>query len=81
MSSGNIFFEERSVKLELIEPYQSHVGVDEKMSLHSGGILLFRSRDDRLEVLLVHPGGPFWSKRTREPGRYLRGYLKSMKAP
>jgi predicted NUDIX family NTP pyrophosphohydrolase len=26
----------------------------------SAGILLYRRRDDRLEVLLVHPGGPFW---------------------
>ena len=31
------------------------------MSVHSGGILLFRIKDKRLEVLLVHPGGPFWS--------------------
>jgi len=29
----------------------------------SAGILLFRRRADRLEVLLVHPGGPFWAKR------------------
>jgi predicted NUDIX family NTP pyrophosphohydrolase len=27
---------------------------------HSAGILLFRTRDGRLEVLLVKPGGPFW---------------------
>ena len=29
----------------------------------SAGILPYRSRDDRLEVLLVHPGGPFWAKK------------------
>jgi predicted NUDIX family NTP pyrophosphohydrolase len=29
----------------------------------SGGVLLFRRGDDGLEVLLVHPGGPFWAKR------------------
>ena len=29
----------------------------------SAGILLYRRRGDGLEVLLVHPGGPFWSKR------------------
>ena len=29
----------------------------------SGGILLFRRRDGRLQVLLAHPGGPFWAKR------------------
>lgn len=29
----------------------------------SAGILLYRRRDGRLEVLLAHPGGPFWAKR------------------
>ncbi len=28
---------------------------------HSAGILLFRRREHKLEVLLVHPGGPFWA--------------------
>src|SRR5512136_2146970 len=31
------------------------------MSVHSAGVLLYRFRDGGLEVLLVHPGGPFWS--------------------
>ncbi len=31
------------------------------MSHHSAGILLYRYRDRHLEVLLVHPGGPYWS--------------------
>ena len=29
----------------------------------SAGILLHRRRTGRLEVLLVHPGGPFWARR------------------
>jgi predicted NUDIX family NTP pyrophosphohydrolase len=29
----------------------------------SAGLLLFRRRDGRLEVLLAHPGGPFWASR------------------
>ena len=29
----------------------------------SAGILLFRRLEGRTEVLLVHPGGPFWSKK------------------
>ena len=29
----------------------------------SAGLMLFRRRNDRLEVLLVHPGGPFWTRR------------------
>lgn len=30
------------------------------MAVHSYGILLFRYSDGALQVLLVHPGGPFW---------------------
>jgi predicted NUDIX family NTP pyrophosphohydrolase len=33
------------------------------MAASSAGILLHRRRGDRLEVLLVHPGGPFWARR------------------
>jgi predicted NUDIX family NTP pyrophosphohydrolase len=33
------------------------------MNVHSGGILLFRYRDGRLQIMLVHPGGPFWVKK------------------
>ena len=29
----------------------------------SAGILLFREREGRTEVLLIKPGGPFWRKR------------------
>jgi predicted NUDIX family NTP pyrophosphohydrolase len=29
----------------------------------SAGLLLYRNRGEDLEVLLVHPGGPFWAKR------------------
>jgi predicted NUDIX family NTP pyrophosphohydrolase len=31
--------------------------------LDSAGILLYRRRDAGLEVLLVHPGGPFWARK------------------
>jgi predicted NUDIX family NTP pyrophosphohydrolase len=33
------------------------------MSKKSAGILLFRDSSGYLEVLLVHPGGPFWAKK------------------
>lgn len=33
------------------------------MSQLSAGILLYRERDGQLELLLVHPGGPFWAKK------------------
>jgi predicted NUDIX family NTP pyrophosphohydrolase len=29
----------------------------------SAGIVLYRAGSDGLEVLLVHPGGPFWAKK------------------
>jgi predicted NUDIX family NTP pyrophosphohydrolase len=29
----------------------------------SAGVLLYRHRQGALEVLLVHPGGPFWQRR------------------
>src|ERR1700745_3934040 len=34
-----------------------------QLSKESAGLLLHRERDGRREVLLVHPGGPFWSRR------------------
>jgi predicted NUDIX family NTP pyrophosphohydrolase len=33
------------------------------MAKISAGILLFRRRPPDLEVMLVHPGGPFWAKK------------------
>src|SRR5487761_1826498 len=33
------------------------------MAARSAGTLLDRRRADPLEVLLVHPGGPFWARR------------------
>jgi predicted NUDIX family NTP pyrophosphohydrolase len=33
------------------------------MTSRSAGILVYRKRDGGTEVLLAHPGGPFWAKR------------------
>ncbi len=33
------------------------------MAKTSAGILLFRRRPAGIEVMLVHPGGPFWAKK------------------
>lgn len=33
------------------------------MSKYSAGILLYRSRGDKLEVMIAHPGGPFWKNK------------------
>jgi predicted NUDIX family NTP pyrophosphohydrolase len=35
----------------------------DKSGRTSAGILLWRTRDGRLEVLLAHMGGPFWAKK------------------
>ena len=33
------------------------------IATQSAGILLYRKRNDRVELFLVHPGGPFWKKK------------------
>lgn len=33
------------------------------MARHSAGIVLYRGAGAALEVLLVHPGGPFWARK------------------
>jgi predicted NUDIX family NTP pyrophosphohydrolase len=39
------------------------------MPLTSAGVLLYRRRGAGLEVLLVHPGGPYW--RARDAGAWM----------
>ena len=38
------------------------------MPSKSAGVLAFRTRDGQIEVLLVHPGGPFW--RNKDDGAW-----------
>lgn len=38
------------------------------MARRSAGLLLYRRRDGAVEVLLAHPGGPFW--RNRDEGAW-----------
>jgi predicted NUDIX family NTP pyrophosphohydrolase len=33
------------------------------MANNSGGLLMYRHRGGILEILLVHPGGPYWAKK------------------
>lgn len=33
------------------------------MPKHSAGVLLYRGTGDDVEVLIVHPGGPFWARK------------------
>ena len=36
------------------------------MAKISAGVLLYRRRADGVEVMLVHPGGPFWAKKDKD---------------
>src|SRR3954467_3829191 len=47
----------------------------------SAGILLFRQRSGKLEVLLVKPGGPFW--RNKDAGAWMipKGGVESGETP
>ena len=51
------------------------------MSQHSAGILLYRSHDDTLYVLLVHPGGPFWVGKDLGAWSIPKGLLEKDEAP
>ncbi|MFI5127283.1 MAG: NUDIX domain-containing protein [Candidatus Acidiferrales bacterium] len=35
----------------------------ERMPKASAGLVMYRMRGGKIEVLLVHPGGPFWAKK------------------
>jgi predicted NUDIX family NTP pyrophosphohydrolase len=51
------------------------------MSIHSSGILLYRFKDNRLQVLLVHPGGPFWSGKDDGAWSIPKGVFKDHESP
>jgi predicted NUDIX family NTP pyrophosphohydrolase len=47
----------------------------------SAGILLYRTTSGALEVLLVHPGGPFWSKRDAGAWTIPKGGIEESEDP
>jgi predicted NUDIX family NTP pyrophosphohydrolase len=47
----------------------------------SVGILLYRGDGDSLEVLLVHPGGPLWSKKDEGAWSIPKGELEDGEEP
>lgn len=51
------------------------------MSLHSGGILLYRLIGDELQVLLVHPGGPFWKRKDEGAWSIPKGLFEENESP
>jgi len=51
------------------------------MSKKSGGILPFRFRDNHLEVLLVHPGGPLWAGKDDAAWSISKGLFEEDESP
>lgn len=48
---------------------------------HSAGILLFRRAGGGVEVLLVHPGGPFWKRRDDGAWSIPKGEIEADEEP
>lgn len=44
---------------------------------YSAGLLLYRGEGARLEVFLVHPGGPFWAKKDEGAWSITKGEYES----
>jgi len=51
------------------------------MPKQSAGILLYRRRPHGLEVLLVHPGGPFWAKKDDGAWSIPKGEFEDPESP
>lgn len=51
------------------------------MPARSAGILLFRERGGRTEVLLIKPGGPFWRKKDAGAWMIPKGAVEAGEAP
>jgi predicted NUDIX family NTP pyrophosphohydrolase len=47
------------------------------MPKQSAGLLLFRGAPEAIEVLLVHPGGPFWAKKDEGAWSIPKGELSA----
>lgn len=51
------------------------------MVRRSAGILAYRWKGPRLEVILGHPGGPFWSRRDQGAWSILKGEYEESENP
>jgi predicted NUDIX family NTP pyrophosphohydrolase len=51
------------------------------MSKRSAGLLLYRVRDDRLEVFLAHMGGPFWARKDEGAWTVVKGEYEESEDP
>lgn len=51
------------------------------MSRRSAGLLVYRHVDNGIEVLAVHPGGPFWAKKDKGAWSIPKGELEPTRQP
>ena len=51
------------------------------MAKQSAGLLIYRERQGQLEVLLVHPGGPFWKNKDAGAWTIPKGELRPDENP
>ncbi len=47
----------------------------------SAGLMLFRFRDDEIQVLIGHPGGPFWKNRQKGAWSIPKGLVEDGEDP
>ena len=52
-----------------------------RMPKESTGLLMYRRRNAKLELLLVHPGGPFWKNKDTGAWSIPKGELQAGEAP
>ncbi len=51
------------------------------MPKRSAGLIMYRIRDGELQVFLVHPGGPYWSKKNKGAWTLPKGEYESDEDP
>jgi predicted NUDIX family NTP pyrophosphohydrolase len=53
------------LRLDILQTEQYYVGFSRRLGMakRSAGILMYRRGAAGIELLLVHPGGPFWTKK------------------
>jgi predicted NUDIX family NTP pyrophosphohydrolase len=51
------------------------------MAKHSAGIMLYKQKGSAVEVLLGHPGGPFWARKDEHAWSVPKGLFEDGEAP
>jgi len=49
--------------------------------IQSAGLIMFRRRNGQVEVLLVHPGGPYWARKDRGAWSIPKGKIEPGEDP